>query len=174
MLEIPPSITVKFYHDVPMWVFWSLQEGRLGVDPELRRTNDGKFPPVIQMDSDAPLYSDVDGSLTTDRMWDIYYKPDPHFGGIQGGAAPHKIETDPDKVNVDPYGTESPDDVVDDEYAHMWCSALAHCQKRFSGKIPKYKKEPSGGIGAFTPDSFPVFDEFRQNCYIIADSNHGY
>ena len=37
-----------------------------------------------------------------------------------------------------------------------------------------FKKEPSGGIGAFSPDSFPIFDEFRQNCYIIADSNHGY
>ena len=24
------------------------------------------------------------------------------------------------------------------------------------------------------PDSFPVFDVFRENCYIIADSNHGY
>jgi len=30
------------------------------------------------------------------------------------------------------------------------------------------------GIGAFTPDSFPVFDRFRQNAYVIADSNHGY
>ncbi len=35
-------------------------------------------------------------------------------------------------------------------------------------------KEPSGGIGAFTPDSFPVFDVFRQNFYLLADSNHGY
>src|SRR5262249_43540276 len=30
------------------------------------------------------------------------------------------------------------------------------------------------GIGAFTPDSFPVFDTFRENAYVIADSNHGY
>ncbi len=28
--------------------------------------------------------------------------------------------------------------------------------------------------GAFTPDNFPVFDVFRENCYVIADSNHGY
>ena len=34
--------------------------------------------------------------------------------------------------------------------------------------------KPSGGIGCFTPDSFPVFDVFRQNAYVIADSNHGY
>ena len=40
--------------------------------------------------------------------------------------------------------------------------------------MAKYKDEASGGIGCFTPDSFPVFDTFFQNCYIIADSNHGY
>src|SRR5262249_38893810 len=59
-------------------------------------------------------------------------------------------------------------------FARTWCSALAFFQKRFAGKYPLYKREPSGGIGAFTPDSFPVFDEFNQNCYVIADSNHGY
>jgi hypothetical protein len=56
----------------------------------------------------------------------------------------------------------------------MWTSALAHCQKRFEGQFEFYKNEPSGGIGSFTPDSFPVFDVFRENCYLIADSNHGY
>jgi glycine/D-amino acid oxidase-like deaminating enzyme len=56
----------------------------------------------------------------------------------------------------------------------MWCSALAFCQKRFEGQIKHYKKEASGGLGCFTPDSFPVFDRFRQNVYVIADSNHGY
>jgi glycine/D-amino acid oxidase-like deaminating enzyme len=35
-------------------------------------------------------------------------------------------------------------------------------------------KDPSGGLGCFTPDSFPVFDVFRENVYMIADSNHGY
>lgn len=179
MLELPRNISIKgndgkMHDNIPMWIFWSLQEGTLGVDPDLQKTNDGSFPPVIHVDSDAPLLSDVDGSLITDQMWGIYYKPDFHFGGIQGGAAPHKITTPPDEVKVDPYGTESPDYVVDDEFAHMWCSALAHCQKRFSGKTAKYKNEPSGGIGAFTPDSFPVIDVFRENCYVIADSNHGY
>jgi glycine/D-amino acid oxidase-like deaminating enzyme len=39
--------------------------------------------------------------------------------------------------------------------------------------MPKYHREASGGIGCFTPDSFPVFDHF-ENVAIIADSNHGY
>jgi glycine/D-amino acid oxidase-like deaminating enzyme len=77
-------------------------------------------------------------------------------------------------VTIDPYGPESPEFVVDDNFAHMWCSALAFCQKRFEGQIGLYKKEPSGGLGCFTPDSFPVFDRFRDNVTVIADSNHGY
>ena len=56
----------------------------------------------------------------------------------------------------------------------MWCSALAHCQKRFMGKVKLYKDVPSGGLGFFTPDSFPIFDRFYENVYVIADSNHGY
>ena len=156
-----------------MWVYWSLQEGTLGVEPDMQKTNAGDFPPVIHVDSDAPLYAN-DGSLITDEMWGIYYKPDFNFGGIQGGAAPFKVETEAEKVAVDPYGPASPEFIVGAEFAHMWCSALAHCQKRFEGKENLFKKEPSGGIGAFTPDSFPVFDVVRKNCYIIADSNHGY
>jgi hypothetical protein len=56
----------------------------------------------------------------------------------------------------------------------MWTSALAHCHKRFEGKRGLYRRAPTGGIGAFTPDSFPVFDTFRENVHVIADSNHGY
>ena len=179
MLDLPTAVAIKgrdgrLHEGVPMWTYWSLQEGTLGVDPDLQRTNDGKLPPVIHVDTDAPLYSDVDGSLITDKLWGIYYKPDFHFGGVQGGAMPYKVETPADQVAVDPYGPDSPDFIVGDDFAHMWCSALAHCQKRFSGQIAKYRKERSGGIGCFTPDNFPVFDRFCDNVYIIADSNHGY
>lgn len=179
MLDLPKKISIKgrdgtLHHDIPMWKYWCLQEGTLGVDPGLQVTNDGGMSPVLHVDSDAPLHSDEDGSLITEEMWGIYYKPDTNFGGIQGGAAPYRVETDPDQVAVDPYGPESPEFVVGPRFAHMWCSALAHCQKRFEGKRHHFKDEPSGGIGAFTPDNFPVFDLFRENCYIIADSNHGY
>ncbi len=180
MLALPKTISIRdgrgeLHHDIPMWHYLALEEGTLGVDPDLQRTNDGNMPPVIHVDTDAPLYSDVDGSLITDEMWGIYYKPDFNFGGIQGGAVPVAVERDADAVAVDPYGPDSPEFVVDDNFAHMWCSALAFCQKRFEGKIRYYKKnEPSGGLGCFTPDCFPVFDRFRENVYVIADSNHGY
>jgi hypothetical protein len=179
MLDLPKTVSIKGrdgkqYSGIRMWTYWCLQEGTLGVDPDVGKLNDGRMPSVIHVDTDAPLYSDVDGSLITDKLWGLYYKPDFYLGGVQGGAMPYKIQTDPDEVRVDPYGPASPDFVVGEDFAHMWCSALAFCQKRFQGKYHLYKKEPSGGIGAFSPDSFPVFDVFRQNCYIIADSNHGY
>lgn len=179
MLELPKSVDIKgrdgtLHKDIPMWRYWCLEEGTLGVDPGFLTTNDGKMPPVIHVDTDAPLYSDVDGSLITDKLWGIYYKPDFNFGGIQGGAMPYVVETPVDQVAVDPYGPESPDFIVGDDFAHMWCSALAFCHKRFEGQGKFWKKEASGGLGCFTPDSFPVFDTLRENVHVIADSNHGY
>ena len=179
MLALPKAIPVKgrdgkTHEGVRMWHYMALQEGTLGVDPDFQKTNDGAMPPVIHVDTDAPLYSDRSGKLITDKLWGLYYKPDFHFGGVQGGAMPAMVEADADQVRVDPYGPKSPEFVVDDHFADMWTSALAHCQKRFENKHGVYRKEPSGGIGCFTPDNFPVFDRFRDNVYVIADSNHGF
>ena len=179
MLELPERIDVKdlegnLHRDVDMWRFWCLEEGTLAVEPSYGMADDGSMPPVIHVDSEEPLYSDVDGRLITDEMWGIYYKPDFNFGGVQGGAAPYKVKTPVPDVAIDPYGPKSPEFVVNAAFKEMWCSALAHCQSRYSGQIGHWLDEPSGGIGAFTADSFPVFDRFRENCYVIADSNHGY
>ncbi|MEM9031450.1 MAG: FAD-binding oxidoreductase, partial [Pseudomonadota bacterium] len=179
MLDLPKSITVKdldgkTHDDVAMWRYWQLEEGVLLVDPERGRADDGSLPPVIHVDTDAELVSTVDGSTITDEMWGIYYKPDFHFGGIQGGASPYKVDTPVDDVQIDPYGPSSPEFVSSKEFAHMWVSALAHCQQRYEGTMPKYHREASGGIGCFTADSFPVFDNFRENATVIADSNHGW
>ena len=179
MLDLPRQITLKdlsgvTHENIDMWRFWQLEEGVLRIKPETLMMNDGEMPPVLHVDSDAPLYSAVDGSLITDEMWGIYYKPDWHFNGIQGGAAPYKVDTPVQEVEIDPYGPSSPEFVSSPEFAHMWVSALAHCHKRFEGMMPHYHKEPSGGIGCFTPDSFPIFDHFYDNVAVIADSNHGY
>jgi len=179
MLDLPKQIDVKdldgnVHKNIDTWRFWQLEEGVLEVDPEMQKTNDGGAAPVIHVDSDAPLLSDEDGSLITDKLWGIYYKPDWHFSGIQGGAAPYKVETPVDDVALDPYGPESPEFVSGPEFAHMWVSALSHCQERFAGMLAKYHRDPSGGLGCFTPDSFPIFDRFKDNVTIVADSNHGY
>lgn len=179
MLGLPKQIDVKdldgkVHKDVDTWRFWQLEEGVLEIDPDIQKTNDGGMPPVIHVDTDAPLLSDENGSVITEEMWGIYYKPDYHFGGIQGGGAPYKITTPVDEVALDPYGPDSPEFVSGPEFAHMWVSALAHCQERFSGKLANYHRDPSGGLGCFTPDSFPIFDRFNDNVTVIADSNHGY
>src|SRR5690606_32747517 len=179
MLELPRQIEVrgrdgKLHAGVPMWKYWCLEEGTLGVDPSMHRTNDGRMPPVIHVDTDAPLHSDVDGSLITDRLWGIYYKPDFNFGGIQGGASAYEVEQPADEVAVDPYGPDSPDFIVGDNFVPMWCSRLADCQKRVGGKVRYYKQNArSGGLGCSTPDNFPVFDVVRDNGYVVADSNPG-
>jgi methylglutamate dehydrogenase subunit A len=179
MLELPERVDVtdrdgRSRSNVPMWTYWALREGTLEVDPSTFRDNRGNFPPVVHVDSDASLYDDIDGGLLTDTMWGIYYKPDLSFGGVQGGASPYIVRRPAAEVAVDPYGPRSKEFVVDEMFVRMWTSALAHCHKRFEQQRPLYNREPSGGLGAFTPDSFPVFDSFRQNAYVIADSNHGY
>ena len=179
MLDLPKEVSIKSngttHNNIPMWQYWFLTEGVLQVDPDFLKTDDGKMPPVIHVDTDAPLYSNVDQSLITDELWGIYYKPDFHFNGIQGGSSPYKVgEAGGENISVDPYGPASKEFIIDDQFAHMWTSALAFCHKRFEGKSHLFQKGATGGLGCFTPDSFPIFDKFRENVYMIADSNHGY
>src|SRR5215472_10444095 len=179
MLDLPAQIPVTgrdgtVHENRPMWTYWALQEGTVAMDPKEFTDNRGGFPPVMHVDSTAPLYDDIGGELITDQMWGIYYKPDFYFGGVQGGTSPYVIDRPAADVAVDPYGPENPEYTVTDDFTRMWTSALAHCHRRFAGQRHLYRREPTGGIGAFTPDSFPVFDVFSQNAYVIADSNHGY
>jgi len=179
MLDLPSAIPVTtpdgtVHEGQPMWTYWALQEGTLAVDPGEFTTNEGAPPPVVHVDSDAPLYDDHTGDLITDQMWGIYYKPDFYFGGVQGGTSPYVVAGPAAEVAVDPYGPESLEYTVTGDFVRMWTSALAHCHGRFERKRHLYRHEPTGGIGAFTPDSFPVFDTFCQNAYVVADSNHGY
>jgi glycine/D-amino acid oxidase-like deaminating enzyme len=151
--------------DQPMWTYWNLQEGEITVDPSMFATSDGGPPPVIHLDTDAPLSTD-EGELVSDELWGIYFKRDRH--GVQGGASPLVVEED---VQLDPYPATTD---VDPAFPDMWCAALSHAMSRFEGKRPLYKQARSGGVGAFTVDNFPVFDYMRPNVYTILDSNHGY
>jgi methylglutamate dehydrogenase subunit A len=170
MLGLPETIDVRtpdgeVIRDRPMWTYWNLQEGEITVDPQMFATADGGPPPVVHLDTDAPLYTD-EGELVTDELWGIYYKRDRH--GVQGGASPLVVEAD---VELDPYPSTTD---VDLAFPDMWCAALSHAMSRFEGCRPLYKQARSGGVGAFTVDNFPLFDYLRPNVYAILDSNHGY
>jgi glycine/D-amino acid oxidase-like deaminating enzyme len=170
MLELPSTIDVRtptgeVVPDRPMWTYWNLQEGEISVDPAMFATADGGAPPVIHLDTDAPLHTD-DGRLIADELWGIYFKRDRH--GVQGGASPLVVDGD---VELDPYPQTTD---VDPSFPDMWCAALSHAMSRFEGCRPLYKTARSGGVGAFTVDNFPVFDYVKPNVYGIFDSNHGY
>jgi methylglutamate dehydrogenase subunit A len=170
MLGLPAAIDIRtpdgdIVKDRPMWTYWNLQEGEITVDPAMFATADGGAPPVIHLDTDAPLHTD-EGALVTDDLWGIYYKRDRH--GVQGGASPLVVEGD---VELDPYPSTTD---VDPGFPDMWCAALSHAMGRFEGCRPLYKQARSGGVGAFTADNFPVFDYVKPNAYGVFDSNHGY
>jgi glycine/D-amino acid oxidase-like deaminating enzyme len=169
MLGLPDRLDVRqpdgtVVADQPMWTYWYLQEGEVAVDPATFVTADGRSSGVIHVDSDQPLRDD-DGALITDEPWGIYFKPD--RSSVQGGAAPIKLGN---TFEVDPYPTGS----VDPGFPDMWCAALSHCLERFAGQRSLYRQVRSGGGGAFTVDSFPVFDRMLPNVFVAADSNHGY
>jgi hypothetical protein len=170
MLGLPMEVDIRtpsgdVVEGQPMWTYWNLQEGEISVDPQMFATADGSAPPVIHLDTDAPLYTD-DGELVTDDLWGVYFKRDRH--GVQGGASPLVVDGE---VELDPYPSTTD---VDPSFADMWCAALSHSMSRFEGSRPLYKQARSGGVGAFTADNFPVFDYMRPNVYTILDSNHGY
>jgi methylglutamate dehydrogenase subunit A len=163
LLELPARLEVAG-EEREMWTYWYLQEGEIDVDPAIFVTDAGALPPVIHVDSHAPLHDDA-GALVTAEQWGIYFKQDKH--SVQGGASPlpkgHAFE-------LDPYPTGS----VEPGFPDLWCAALSHCMARFEGSRPRYSQVRSGGVGAFTADNFPVFDYMRPNVFAVADSNHGY
>lgn len=170
MLELPPEVPDPRNPETTteLWRFLALQEGEIEVNPYIHITNDGRRPPLVHVDSDVPLYSE-DGRLVWDQPWGIYFKRDKQ--SVQGGAVPVDVGTE---CHIDPYGTRSPYYCVDDKFYDLWVASLAHCMKRFEGKRKFASHEPSGGVGCFSADNFPIFDFMRPNVYAIADSNHGF
>jgi glycine/D-amino acid oxidase-like deaminating enzyme len=163
MLDLPDRLEVGG-EERPTWTYWYLQEGEVAVAPDRFHTADGALSPVLHVDSDAPLHDD-DGRLLTEEPWGIYVKPD--RDSVQGGAEPLTVGPE---FAVDPYptGTVAPD------FADRWCAALSHCLERFAGVRGRYRQVRSGGVGAFSPDNFPIFDHMAPNVFVAADSNHGY
>ena len=169
MLGQPSRIDVRkpdgsVDRDLPMWTYWYLQEGEVALPPSTLSTDDGRESPVLHVDSHRPLLDD-DGRLITDPPWGIYVKPDRET--VQGGAQPLTVG---ESFELDPYPTGS----VEPGFPDLWCAALSHCMERFRGCRGAYLPERSGGVGAFSPDNFPIFDRMLPNVYVAADSNHGY
>jgi len=151
--------------------YWKLQEGDFWLDDGVDLRSDGHEPPVVHLDHVLPLVSDRDGHVIVDGPWGIYYKIGRRGFGVQGGGVPIKLGTE---VQLEPYGHSNPAHVVGDEFSDYFTAGLAWAHERFRGRAGEWRAEPHGGIGAFTPDNYPVVDFVRPNAYLILDSNHGF
>ena len=159
-------------HEVrPIVTYWKLQEGDFWLDDVDLRDAGGREPPVVHLDHTVVLRSDRDGRVIDDGPWGIYYKIGRRGFGVQGGGVPIRLGNE---VELEPYGHANPDHIVGDEFTDYFTAGLAWAHARFRGKGSDWHAEPHGGIGAFTPDNYPVVDFVRPNAYLILDSNHGF
>jgi glycine/D-amino acid oxidase-like deaminating enzyme len=157
------------YETKPIVTYWKLQEGDYWLD-DVELVTDFE-PPVVHLDHVVPLVSDRDGRIIEDGAWGIYYKIGRRGFGVQGGGVPIRLGTE---TELEPYGHENPDHVVGDEFTDYFTSGLAWAHSRFRGKGREWHTDPHGGIGAFTPDNYPIVDYVLRNAYMVMDSNHGF
>lgn len=155
----------------PIVTYWKLQEGDYWLDDVELTDSHGHEPPVVHLDHTVALRSDRDGRVLDPGPWGIYYKIGRRGFGVQGGGVPIRLGTE---VQLEPYGHENPAHVVGDEFADYFTSGLAWAHGRFRGKGNDWHRDSHGGIGAFTPDNYPIVDSVRPNAYVIMDSNHGF
>ena len=155
----------------PIVTYWKLQEGDYWLDDVEFADAAGKEPPVVHLDHVVPLRSDRDGHVIVDGPWGIYYKIGRRGYGVQGGGVPIRIGSE---VELEPYGHGNPAHVVGDEFTDYFTAGLAWAHERFRGKGRHWRADPHGGIGAFTPDNYPIVGFVRPNAYVIMDSNHGF
>jgi glycine/D-amino acid oxidase-like deaminating enzyme len=171
MLGLPPEVSVGG-EPRPIVTYWKLQEGDFHVDGVDHRDAAGREPPVVHLDHVVPLVSDRDGRVLSDGPWGIYYKVGRDGKtGVQGGGVPIRLDTE---VELEPYGHSNPAHVVGDEFADYFTAGLAWAHERFRGHGRRWRSRAHGGIGAFTPDNYPIVDLVRPNAYAIMDSNHGF
>jgi hypothetical protein len=158
------------YETKPIVTYWKLQEGDYWLDDVELSGADGE-PPVVHLDHVVPLVSDRDGRVIDEGPWGIYYKIGKRGYGVQGGGVPIRLGT---HVELEPYGHDNPEHVVGDEFTDYFTAGLAWAHERFRGKASEWHADPHGGIGAFTPDNYPIVDYVLPNAYMVMDSNHGF
>lgn len=155
----------------PIVTYWKLQEGDYWLDDVELADTAGREPPVVHLDHVVPLVSDRDGHVIDDGPWGIYYKIGRRGYGVQGGGVPIRLGPE---AELEPYGHSNPEHVVGDEFTDYFTAGLAWAHTRFRGKGGEWHADPHGGIGAFTPDNYPIVDFVLPNAYLIMDSNHGF
>ena len=179
-LGLPTSLDMRYpdggvVKNADMWTYWRLLEGEVVLkDGHRYRTADDKDPPVLHVElMNTPVVTE-DGKQFPDKHFYTYMRyAAERVGapGIQGGTIPVKMGP---KAVLDPYGHKNDLYQADPWFADYYMATLAYLFDQFKGYRGQFKERRNGGIGAFTPDSVPIFDWVKDNAYMIADSNHGY
>lgn len=170
-LRYPDGGVVK---DADMWTYWRLLEGEVYLNGTSYRTADDKDPPVLHVELMNTEVTTEDGKTFPDKhfyMYTRYAAERVGAPGVQGGTIPIKMGP---KAMLEPYGHANDLYQAEPWFADYYCATLSYLFERFKGCRQHFKKRRNGGIGAFTPDSVPIFDWVADNAYLIADSNHGY
>jgi methylglutamate dehydrogenase subunit A len=179
-LGMPDKVDMRYpdggvVRDSDMWTYWRLLEGEVFLKEGDRfRTAEDRDPPVLHVElMNTPVVTE-DGKEFPDKHFYMYVRyAAERVGapGVQGGTIPIKMGP---KAVLDPYGHKNELYQADPWFEEYYMATLAYLFDRFKGYGGQFKKRPNGGIGAFTPDSVPIFDWVKDNAYMIADSNHGY
>ena len=164
------------HYDRPMWTYWCLQEGTLGVDPSYLLDNDGQHA--------------AGGARGHRRAADRRHRRLARDRGavghlLQAGLQLRRRPGRGDAVRssisrrtrspVDPYGPEEHRvrrDAGVRADVDVGARALPQALRGQAAAVPA--RRPPAGSAPSRPDSFPVFDLFVENAYVVADSNHGY
>jgi methylglutamate dehydrogenase subunit A len=178
-LGLPKTLDLRYpdggvVSNADMWTYWRLLEGEVYLNGASYRTADDRDPPVLHVELMNTEVTTEDGHTFPDQHFYTYVRyAAERIGapGVQGGTIP--IKMGPDAV-LDPYGHANDLYQADPWFADYYCATLAYLFERFKGCRKQFKQRRNGGIGAFTPDSVPIFDWVADNAYLIADSNHGY
>jgi glycine/D-amino acid oxidase-like deaminating enzyme len=179
-LKLPPKLDMRYpdggvTRDQDMWTYWRLLEGEVYLKEGHRyRTADDRDPPVLHVElMNTPVVTE-DGREFPDKHFYMYVRyAAERVGapGVQGGTIPIRMGP---KATLDPYGHHNDEYQADPWFEDYYMATLAYLFDGFKNYKGQFKKRRNGGIGAFTPDSVPIFDWIADNAYMVADSNHGY
>ncbi len=152
----------------PSFFFWKLREGDFYLPGGEELPDDA---PVVHLDLHDPLLADADGRELDPGPWGIYVKPGLR-GGVQGGGVPVQVGSE---CVLEPYGPTHPEHgSAGPGFDEEFTSGLAAALGRFEGRSAQWRADSHGGVGAFTPDNYPIVDWVLPNVYGILDSNHGF
>ena len=114
--------------------------------------------------------------LITDQLWGIYYKPDFNFGGVQGGASPYIVEGRTRRgrdrsVRSGLAGFRRRRPTSSRCGARRWRIARSASKARSTNT--RSTSRPAASAASRRTAS-RCSTSFRENVFVIADSNHGY